>query len=261
VKRLLLPAAVALLVAGAPASALAAPTASEMAPGCDVVSAHLDWGLKESYRAYIDGSIANGQWEVADGATYSTPTFGFDGQGRVDLRAPIGQLDFAGSVRFTGHGGVLDTTIANPAIVFRGEEPALLLLDVSGPLMDGGEVNAPATPFVSIDLSGQDLTPVDGVVTIVDAPTTFTADGAAALPNYAAGEPFDPVNVTIDLGDCDLSGEPVGGDVIDGGDTGDGDAGGAVVAVVGGIALLGLAAVTLTLGMRRRGGSTAPDGR
>lgn len=197
----------ALLLAGAflaPASAALAQT-----PGCDVASASLTWGFKESFRAYIDGSIANGEWTVADGATYDTPSFGFPGGSGLITGLPLaGQIDFPGSVRFTGHGGILDTTIANPVLVFRESGDALLLLDVSGPTMAGDQVSVTATPFVSIDLSGQDLAPVDGVVTITDAPTTLTADGETAFPNYPAGETFDPVTVTLPVGDCALAAAP-----------------------------------------------------
>src|SRR5690606_24359517 len=43
--------------------------------GCEVVGAALGWGFKEEFRAYVDGSIANGEWTTADGATYETPSF------------------------------------------------------------------------------------------------------------------------------------------------------------------------------------------
>lgn len=200
-------------IAGAPAVASRA-----QAPGCEVESASLTWGFKESFRAYIDGSIANGSWEVADGATYETPTFGFTSeQGRLDPRDPNGSVEFPGSVRFTGHGGLLDTTIANPVLLLRpAGNDALLLLDVTGETMDGDQVAVTATPFVTIDLDGQDLTAVDGVVTIDEAPTVLTADGEIAFPNYPAGEAFDPISATIDVGpDCDLSGLPIGGDAGD----------------------------------------------
>jgi hypothetical protein len=203
----------AFLAAAAVALLPAAPAVAQV-PACEVGAATLTWGFKESFRAYIDGSIANGEWTVADGATYETPAFGFTSDGgRFDPRGPFGQVDFPGSVRFTGHGGVLDTTIANPALLFRGgEDDALLLLDVSGPTMEGDEVEVTATPFVTVDLSGQDLTPVDGVVTIDGAPTTLTGDGEAAFPNYPAGTEFDPISATFDVGDCDLTGQPIGGD-------------------------------------------------
>lgn len=196
-------------------SAVPATAAAAQAPGCEVESATLDWGFKESFRAYIDGSIANGEWTVADGATYSTPSFGFAGiDGRVDPRDPNGSVDYAGSVRFTGHGGILDVTIANPVLVLRGDGTGLILLDVSGETMEGDPIAATATPFVSIDLAGQDLTPVNGVVTIDAAPTTLTEEGESAFSNYPAGEAFDPISATLDVGDCDLSGQPIGTDTI-----------------------------------------------
>jgi hypothetical protein len=196
------------LLAVAPAGA-----ASAQAPGCEVESGTLTWGFKESFRAYIDGSIANGEWAVADGATYDTPSFGFPaGSGRVDPRDPNGSIAFAGSVRFTGHGGILDTTVANPVLVLQPDGTGLLLLDVSGPTMEGDEVTVTEAEFLDVDLTGQNLTPVDGVITIDAAPTTLTADGAVAFPNYEVGTEFDPLTATLDVGDCDLTGQPIGTD-------------------------------------------------
>jgi hypothetical protein len=241
----------ALLLAGSflmPASPAAA-----QAPGCDVAAATLTWGFKESFRAYIDGSIANGEWTVADGATYDTPTFGFpDGTGLLTGRPLEGQVDFPGSVRFTGHGGILDTTIANPVLVFDGDDTAVLLLDVSGPTMEGDQVSVAATPFLTVDLTGQDLAVApDGTITIDEAPTTLTADGEAAFPNYPAGTEFDPISATIPVGDCAFTDPPleVGGGVI-----GDATPFLTLVAVVGGLLTLVLV-VLVVVTVRRRVGA------
>lgn len=204
----ILGAAALLLGPATPATALDA-----QAPGCEVVAGELTWGFKESFRAYIDGSIANGEWTVADGATYDTPSFGFPaGSGRVDPRDPNGSIAFTGSVHFTGHGGILDTTIANPVLLVRGDGTGVLLLDVSGPTMEGDEVSVTEAEFLDVDLTGQDFTPVDGIITIDAAPTALTADGEVAFPNYPAGEAFDPLSATLDVGDCDLTGQPIGTD-------------------------------------------------
>lgn len=236
------------LAAGALVVAPAAPALAQ-APGCEVESATLDWGFKESFRAYIDGSIANGEWTVADGATYATPTFGFPAEsGRLDPRDPNGSIGFAGSVRFTGHGGILDTTVANPVLVIRPDGTGVLLLDVSGPTMEGDQVSVTEASFLDVDLDGQDLTPADGVVTIDAAPTTLTADGAEAFPNYEAGTAFDPLTVTADVGDCDLTGQPIGSDVVDGGSDPD-----LVPLFVGaGVVLAALAVAVLAVRRRRR---------
>lgn len=209
------------VLALAVAASLVPTAAHAQAPGCDVASATLEWGFKESFRGYIDGSIANGEWTVADGATYETPSFSFPGSGRLDPRDPNGTVAFGGSVRFTGHGGVLDTTISNPVLVVRPDGTGMLLLDVSGPTMEGDPVDVREAPFVTVDLAGQNLTPVDGVIEIDAAPTTLTAEGEAAFPNYPEGEAFDPITVTMNVGDCDLTGQPIGTDTVDGGAPGD----------------------------------------
>ena len=238
----------ALLAVSALALLPAAPAAAQ-APGCEVDAATLTWGFKESFRAYIDGSIANGEWTVADGATYETPAFGFAAEdGRLDPRVMQGSVDFPGSVRFTGHGGILDTTIANPALLFRADGKAFLLLDVRGVTMEGDDVAMASTLFVELDLTGQDLAPVDGIVTLDEVPTTLTADGALAFPNYPAGEAFDPVSATIDVGaDCDLSGLPIGGDAYD-----PEPASGVLPLVIGGAVVALLVGITLFFARRRR---------
>lgn len=183
-----------------------------VAPGCDVTDATLDWGFKESFRSYISGTIANGEWTTADGATYETPSFEWTGgTGRYDPETGEGYIEFTGSVRFTGHDGLLDTTIANPTLLLRGDEDGLLLLDVSGATMEGDVVDQTEVPFVALP----DLAVIGGdAVRTVDVAAALTADGAAAFPNYEAGEAFDPVTATVTVGKlCAANYE--GGDAID----------------------------------------------
>jgi hypothetical protein len=239
--------ATAFLLALAPAAAATA--APAQAPGCEIESASLSWGFKESFRAYIDGSIANGEWTVGEGATYATPEFGFLAtDGRIDPRAPLGSISFAGSVHFTGHGGILDTTVANPVLVLRADDTAVLLLDVSGPTMEGDQVAVTGAVFVDVDLAGQDFTSNDGIITIVDAPTTLTEEGAEAFPNYEAGETFDPISARIDVGDCDLTGLPIGTDSTEEDVIGDATP----FLIVGAVVLAALVAVVAIVVARRR---------
>lgn len=232
-------AAFAVALLAAPAAASAAP---EQAPGCEVGSATLEWGFKESFRAYIDGSIANGEWTVADGATYDTPTFGWrSGVGTID-EALVGEIAFTGSVRFTGHQGVLDTTIADPVIRFEGPDRATLVIDVSGPTMDGTVIDAADVPFAAIDLSGAGVvTRREGVLYVEAASTSLTAAGTQAFPDYAEGEAFDPVTIVVPVGDdCAVATGVIGDDtplVV-------------LVAALGGL-LVVIAVVLLVLRLRR----------
>ncbi len=166
--------------------------------GCTVQSAELDWGFKESFRAYIDGSIANGEWTTADGATYDTPLFSWTGTGGYDSETGDADLGFAGSVQFTGHGGALDTTIANPRILIDGER-AVLLLDVSGTTQDGQPVSSVGVEFVELDLAAAEAGGGGDLVSFAGIPTTLTAAGAAVFGTYEAGTAFDPLDLRITL--------------------------------------------------------------
>ncbi|MCS0498800.1 HtaA domain-containing protein [Protaetiibacter mangrovi] len=178
----------------------AVPAAAEEDAGCTVSDATLVWGFKESFRAYIDGSIANGEWTTAGGASYATPLFTWaDGTGAARDDGAL-ELAFDGPVRFTGHGGVLDTTVADPRIVVDAGG-ATLLLDVTGTTQAGDAVDAHGVAFAELDLA--DATSDGDTVTWTDAPATLTADGAAAFGTYPAGEPLDPVTLTATVaGGC-----------------------------------------------------------
>lgn len=204
-----LPVVVALAAALAvPVAAPApAPVPAIAAVECDITDATLSWGFKESFRAYIDSNIANGEWTTDGAVTYDTPAFTWTGG--TGTYTPItgdAVITFTGSVRFTGHEGVLDTTIADPVLRLGGTT-GVLLLDVSGPTMDGTPVDVQDVPFV--DLPAVAVAGADAVRTI-DADTVLTEDGNAAFPNYETGTAFDPVAMSITVGkDCPVV-APVG---------------------------------------------------
>ncbi|WP_424936171.1 MULTISPECIES: HtaA domain-containing protein [Bacteria] len=208
---------VPVLAAVAPsATATAAPVAGRAAPvpvaapagGCTVTGGTLTWGFKESFRSYISGTIANGSWEASDGASYSTPTFSWSGAtGEVDAQGN-GRIRFAGTVRFTGHGGLLDTRISSPVLVL-GPSGAVLQLDTSGVSMDdalAGKTDAvaahPAVPFAALSLDPAAVfAGRSGEVSASDVPATVTPEGFAAFGSYEAGTALDPVSVAVTL-DC-----------------------------------------------------------
>lgn len=159
---------------------------------CTADDASLTWGFKESFRSYISGTIANGQWTVADGATYATPDFGFSG-GTGALNDGIGTIAFPGSIEFTGHGGILDTTVAHPQLRFDGSGTAMLLLDVSGTTQQGTPVDEKAVEFATVDLAGG--TSTGDRYTLPAGKAVLTAAGAAAFGTYPAGTELDPLAV------------------------------------------------------------------
>lgn len=188
----------------------AAATSAPSAAACTVTSADAVWGFKESFRAYLSGTIAQGQWEVAGGAGYETPNFSWTGgTGEYDPQTQTGAVAFPGGIRFTGHGGLLDTTVENPTLVFTGPGAAQVLFDVSGVSMEealSGGTEAKAltqVPFIDVDLSAATIDSSGDALTITaaGAPTTITAEGYAAFSNYETGSAFDPISITV-TADC-----------------------------------------------------------
>ena len=172
--------AISLLVGPAPA-----------ARACIVEDATLTWGFKESFRSYISGTIANGEWTVSDGATYETPDFGFAGG-----TGTFGEVAFDGAIRFTGHGGILDTTVANPRIIWGGAS-GTLYLDVSGTTQEGDPVDETAVPFADLTFGEEIGVDADGDLRFEDVAATLTDEGAAAFGTYESGEPLDPLTIQL----------------------------------------------------------------
>lgn len=188
--------------------ALTALSPSAAPTDCAATGGELVWGFKESFRSYISGTIANGEWAVADGASYETPNFRWTG-GTGDYEHGSGEVGFTGSITFTGHDGILDTTLVNPRLRFDGYS-AVVVLDVVGTTQEGVPVDAHSVDFVRLDLSHAIHADENGTVTVTEAPAVLTADGAAAFGTYLEGEPFDPVSVTFTTApDCAPIAQPI----------------------------------------------------
>ncbi len=188
-------------------------TAPEAVVGCAATEASLSWGFKESFRAYVSGSIANGDWSASGNASYQTPLFTWSKGAGVRAENGEGQLGFAGAIRFTGHSGALDTSIANPIVRFTGDS-AVLVVDYAGTSMEdalAGRENREEIAGVSfVDLAlTKGVTTSDGdLVTISDIPTSLTEAGSAAFPNYPPGTAFDPVTLSYRIDpDCGAGGD------------------------------------------------------
>ena len=155
-----------------------------------IKSANLGWGVRDSFRNYVRGGIANGSWEL-NGTSYSSDTFNWS-NGTGTFKGGKGSISFSGSVRFTGHHGILDTTIANPRLEINGNSGTLYATmtsnDPSGKATNYGEV-----ALLKVDLSG--LQSSADAVSVNGAATTLTAEGAKAFAGfYDAGKDMAPLS-------------------------------------------------------------------
>lgn len=155
-----------------------------------IKSANLGWGVRDSFRNYVRGGIANGSWEL-NGTSSSSDAFNWS-NGTGTFKGGKGSISFSGSVRFTGHHGILDTTIANPRLEINGNSGTLYATmnsnDPSGKATNYGEV-----ALLKVDLSG--LQSSADAVSVNGAATTLTAEGAKAFAGfYDAGKDMAPLS-------------------------------------------------------------------
>ncbi|WP_159501372.1 HtaA domain-containing protein [Microbacterium sp. 18062] len=155
-----------------------------------VSGASIQWGVKESFRNYINGPIANGSisggWGSGSGA-YSTET-------------DRGRVSYGGSIHYTGHSGLLDLTLSNPRIQVNSATSASLILNVQSKGYNGSpDVNASGVVFATLSLPAASES--SSSISWSNASATLTAAGAEAFAGfYTAGTALDPVSFSFPLG-------------------------------------------------------------
>ncbi|GAA2312418.1 HtaA domain-containing protein [Streptomyces kunmingensis] len=222
----------------------------------------VDWGVRRTFREYVTGDIAQGEWKLGDGAQDGGALFRFpDGEGSYDKKKQTLDGEFTGSVHFTGEHG-LDLTLARPTVTV-ADGKGTLRADVTS-----GKKTTKDTALVTFAV--RSLAAKDGLVRVDEAPAVLTASGAEAFGGmYRAGVAMDPVSLAVAVeGDVALPALP---DLGSAGSTGPADpspraaaakpaaqggssglSGGAVAAIAGGGVLLVAGAGLAVVRMRKR---------
>lgn len=184
------------------ALALATALLASPAPACVATDGGFDWGFKESFRAYLSGSIANGEWATEGDIGYETPVFTSDALvGEVALLPEAGgfggELAVDGAMRFTGHGGILDTTISNLRFELGDAQRLELVVDLRGTTQEFVEVDTADVLFATGDLAAAQWSAEGDGLLIAGIPMTLTEQGAETFGTYPAGEALDPLDVRL----------------------------------------------------------------
>ncbi|MFE4688959.1 HtaA domain-containing protein [Streptomyces sp. NPDC056749] len=217
-----------------------APSASATAPADgqgEIADGTLDWGVKESFRSYVTGPVANGKVETKGGATATAAGYRFPGAtGGFDADEQSLDAEFDGTVRFLGHkegdSYTLDLSLTGLGIQLK-DGAGTLVADVSSKDRETRKVTTYKDLAVAdLKLPGGELKAKDGVVTLSAVPATLTAAGTEAFGGmYAKGTRLDALTVSVALDeDAELPGSTGGS----GGTTGSGGTGSTTGATVGG---------------------------
>ena len=167
---------------------------------CQVLESEITWGFKESFRSYISGAIALGQWTTSGDVDYSTPVFIFSGgEGAIASDRRSGSVAFEGKLLFEGHGGILRTSLVDPTLSLEGPRQATLVFDVTGDTMDMVSVSTDDVEFVTLEWSAGDesLDIATGEWVVTGAKATLTTSGSDAFGTYPEGEVFDPLDMRL----------------------------------------------------------------
>ncbi|MGW5210103.1 HtaA domain-containing protein [Streptomyces sp. NPDC004051] len=160
--------------------------------GTELADGAVDWGVRRTFREYVTGDIAKGEWTLSSGALDGGALFRFPGgEGTFedgDLTAA-----FEGTLRFTGEQG-LDLRLSAVRVTVEDDE-GTLYADVRSPDHSGKKV-----PLVTF--TAKDLKTKDGLALLTEAPAKLTADGAEAFGGmYPEGTAMDPVSLALALTD------------------------------------------------------------
>ncbi|MFJ8331006.1 HtaA domain-containing protein [Streptomyces sp. NPDC094437] len=160
--------------------------------GDEVKDGAVDWGVRRTFREYVTGDIAQGEWTLSDGAQDGGALFRFPkGEGTYEK----GELKaaFAGAVAFTGAHG-LDLRFSGVRVAVE-DGKGTLSADVTGADFTGKKV-------ALVTFEAKSLKSADGLAQLTEAPATLTAEGAKAFgAMYQPGTAMDPVSLAVALTD------------------------------------------------------------
>ncbi|MFC5280809.1 HtaA domain-containing protein [Arcanobacterium canis] len=180
------------------------PEPAPQAPAATVrVPAHnLSWSVTNTYAKYLAMPFVGAKVTSTDGAvstfTLKDPAkgafvFPYAGTTPIDVTS-VDRLSFKGSNRVTGHKGVMDTTISNPALVKNADGTWALKATLNAKSREGKHINVDngtvltgAKPSISVK---------NGLATFVFSGFTFAKDGSNALGN-AVGNKASDITVTV----------------------------------------------------------------
>ncbi|WP_404435696.1 HtaA domain-containing protein [Rothia sp. BD8] len=169
-----------------------------------LTQATMDWGVKESFRRYIKGPIARGEIAVSGGLTQNADGTYHWSEGTGTWNGTSGEVALPGTVTFTGHKGILETTLSNLRLRIDGTKGTLIADAQARPFIDTttkGELESyPNLELADVDLSG--LSSADGTLSVAGAPTTLTEAGQVAFGGgafYENGAALDPLSFSAQI--------------------------------------------------------------
>ncbi|MDZ4234176.1 MAG: HtaA domain-containing protein [Dietzia sp.] len=189
-------------------------TCNDSAATYEVTGGSVQWGVKQSFRSYLQGPIAKGGWTLSQDVGFLGTPGGADGRFVWPVVADDSSVAGAaaatasgtGSIQMTGHDGILDTTLSNPTVTISGTQGSLKM----DYLAKKAESFTPGAAYTWVQ--GEQVVAVNftlptapnfhgaGTVTAVSGGTSLEDTFNEALGDvYPAGSAMDPVTLVLDI--------------------------------------------------------------
>ncbi|WP_165788342.1 HtaA domain-containing protein [Arthrobacter glacialis] len=151
----------------------------------------LDWGLKETFRNYVQGSIAKGEITPSEGATVNADgSFHFPA---ASFNATTKLAAFGGTVSMTGHDGALQVNISNIRVDVNNKQ---LVADMTSKSLEGAPRSYPGVALATIDTAA--VTADASSLAGKNLPSILTAAGVPAFADfYPANTPLDSLSFEV----------------------------------------------------------------
>ncbi|MBO1900638.1 HtaA domain-containing protein [Leucobacter weissii] len=178
-------------------------TAPPAEPGSPTTVGSFDWGVRESFRAYVKGPIANGKITVTKPATETGAGYRFpQTKNTWDSASRTGSVSYAGKVNFWGHSGALDLDLANPTVNVKSASSAELRVPYGTRTMT----------IATIDLRAQGAdrkVNADGSIRYTGAVVRLTQEGAETYFQGYVGQDYELDRLAFTIGADSASAKPV----------------------------------------------------
>lgn len=151
--------------------------------------------------------MMHGSWSTSSGASWNGKAFSFPvSKGSLSSTAQKADVKYSGSVHFTGVGGRMDLTLADPEIVVNNGDDHVIM-SVKSKTMVGQSVDYGRITFV--DMTGSITQGQNDAAQVVGTNVKLNSQAVDAFAGfYQAGKPMDDIDSSLKLGSQSSRPEP-----------------------------------------------------
>ena len=151
--------------------------------------------------------MMHGSWSTSSGASWNGKAFSFPvSKGSLSSTAQKADVKYSGSVHFTGVGGRMDLTLADPEIVVNNGDDHVIM-SVKSKTMVGQSVDYGRITFV--DMTGSITQGQNDAAQVVGTNVKLNSQAVDAFAGfYRAGKPMDDIDSSLKLGSQSSRPEP-----------------------------------------------------